>query len=125
MSDFSVAFNFTIPPGAGQTVVTEFDTLLGNCDVTEILITFPPGCAGLVGVAVFAGGSPAYPNQAGQFFTFDDYTYLQEVSNQLNSGQWSLMGYNLDINPHTIQVVYKCNNLVISPTVPVSAPLSL
>lgn len=105
MSDFTQIFNIQIP--AGSTVQTLLDTPLnlGLCEVERFFITFPSGCAGLVGVSIFAGGSPAYPNQRNKFFAFDDYTYVQDVSNQINSGQWDIVAYNLDYLIHTIQVI--------------------
>jgi len=105
VSDFTKVYDITVP--AGSTVMTLLDTPLniGLCVVERFFITFPPGCVGLVGVSIFAGGSPAYPNQQGRYFAFDDYTYEQDVSNQINSGQWDIVSYNLDYLNHTIQVI--------------------
>ena len=125
MADFSQSIQCTVPPGFGTQTLQGFPANLPDCIVVKILVTFPPGCAGLVGVSLFAGGSPAYPNVAGQYMAFDDYTLDQDVSNQIQTGQWDVIAYNLDINPHTLQVVFECDNLALSPAVPLSPPVSL
>jgi hypothetical protein len=36
---------------------------------------------------------------------------VQEVANQINSGDWSILAYNIDYFDHTLQVVVKCDNI--------------
>lgn len=105
MSDFTKVYDITVPAGNAVQALQDTPLNLGLCVVERFFVTFPPGCVGLVGVSIFAGGSPAYPNQQGGFFAFDGYTYEQDVSNQINSGQWDIVAYNLDYLDHTIQVI--------------------
>ena len=125
MSDYTQVFDLTIPAGNGVATPVEYATPVGICDVERILITFPPGCAGLVNACIFAAHSPAYPNLANTYLAYDDYTYDQAVTNQINSGQWSIEAYNLDYFPHLLQVVFMCNLIAQSPTSPATQPISL
>jgi hypothetical protein len=111
MADTSLAFNITFAAGNGAKTVSDVATLLGPCHVRRILVTWPTGCAGLVGVQIKAGGSAAFPSNATQYMLFDGYTYDTAVTNQLDSGQWVVEGYNLDFLPHTIQVIYEFDYL--------------
>lgn len=115
MSDFTQSIAVTIPAGTTAANPYTQQTPLGDCDVQSITLTFPPGCAGLVGATINAAGSPAYPNQPGQYFVFDDYIFEQTVSRQIQSGQWSVTGYNTDTNNHTVQVIFQANYIAAPP----------
>ena len=125
MSDFTKVFDIQVP--AGNSVATLLDTPLnlGLCTVERFFITFPPGCVGLVGVAIYAGGSPAYPNQQNAYFAFDDYTYKQDISSQINSGQWDIVAYNLDYLNHTIQIIAQADYVSNLMTLGSSSAISL
>lgn len=86
-----------------------FNHTLGLADVQRILCVFPPGCAGLVGMSWHLGGSPVYPNVGNQFYAFDDYTYVLDVTNQVTTGQWAVAAYNYDYLDHNLQLVYEYN----------------
>jgi hypothetical protein len=60
---------------------------------------------------ILAGGGNAFPNQAGQFLAFDDYTYVVDVTNQTDTGNWSIVSYNLDYIDHDPIVVFEFNYL--------------
>lgn len=125
MADFVFIAEHTVPAGNGAQVVSTFNDSLGLCWVEQIELTFPPGCAGLVGGRLRVGGSSVYPNQTNQYFIHDDYIVRIPVTNQVSSGQWALSAYNLDFVPHILQVSYYCNYVVYSPGQPISAPISL
>jgi hypothetical protein len=125
MSDFTKVYEIDFPAGNGSPEYAQLDTPLGLADVQEILITFPPGCAGLVGIQIRAGGSPAFPNDDGSYFVFDDYTLVQSVANQIKTGQWTVAGYNSDYIDHVVQVIYMANNVVYGPSISSSQPVSL
>lgn len=123
MSDAVKAFTVTIP--ANTTLAEEFKTPLGLANVEDILIVVPPGPAGLVGFQIWAGGSPAYPLESDQYFIFDDYTYDQAVSSQIDSGQWSIYAYNTDVFDHILHVYYRYNYVTYSPSPSLSPVLSV
>ena len=115
MSDSTYVVGLSIPAGNGVATYSVFKTPLGDSNVEEIQISFPPGCNGLVGAKIYAGGASAYPNDPLNYFVFDDYVYIQQVSNQINSGDWSIGLFNTDYVPHIIRVIYKFNYLTSSP----------
>jgi hypothetical protein len=85
----------------------------------------PPGPAGLVGFAIYGGGSQIFPQQNDTWFIFDDYVYDQAVSNQIDSGQWAIVAYNLDVFDHTLQFYFYTNNISYSPGPDLSIHVSL
>lgn len=125
MSDFMNITDLTVPANTAQATPINQPILLGLCKVDKVQITFPPGCSGLVGAAIYAGGSPAYPNQSNKYLAFDDLTFNQDVANQINSGQWAVVAYNTDVIPHTLQVIFHADYLVQDQSAPSSAPISL
>lgn len=111
MADASQGEIWIVQPNTGPGNNLTFPTELGPSRVSRILITWPAGCAGQVFVQVQASGGYAFPNQAGQFMAFDDYTYAIDVSNQTTSGHWRLYMYNSDVTAHAIQVIYEYDYL--------------
>lgn len=111
--------------GNGSQIFFTFPMPLGPSKVRRILITFPPGCGGLVGVAITAGGSAAFPVNNQSFFSFDDYTYRFDVQNQLDSGNWGLVYYNRDYIDHAIQVIMEYDYLGVGPGITQQPPVSL
>lgn len=106
MTDAVQAFTLTIPSGGSPSTVFFVDCELGDSNVTQIILVFPPGCSGNVGVRVESGGAQLYPLVAGTWFMLDDYTLLIPVTNQINSGQWHVAGYNQDFYDHTITAYF-------------------
>ena len=123
MADAVQSFGITIVGNHPQ--FTVFNHQLPLCTVERILITWPPGCAGLVQVIVLAGGNFAYPSVNGQAFEFDDYTLDIAVGNPLNSGQWGAMVNNTDVIPHQVHVTYFYNYWVLQNSGQSSQPVSL
>jgi|ERR1700749_836891 len=111
MADALKVFQPILPAGNGATNVLNFDTLLGASIVRRILITWPAGCGGLVGVRIEAGQGFAFPSDGVNFLSFDDYTYAFDVDNQIDSGQWRMVTYNRDFVVHLVQVVYEYDYL--------------
>lgn len=102
VTDVVQAFPLTIPANGTVNNIFFVDCELGVSNVSKILLTFPPGCAGQVGIRIEHGGAQVYPLKPGTFFIFDDFTLEIDVSGQSNSGQWHVAGYNTDVFPHTI-----------------------
>jgi hypothetical protein len=125
MPDVSYVADLVLPAGNGAQSFNSIDAPLGDSSVRRILLTFPPGCAGLVGVVIFAGGSVAYPINGDKYFVFDDYTYVLEAKGQITSGQWKVVGYNTDYYQHTIQVIFEYDYLIQGPALPSGLPVSI
>jgi hypothetical protein len=88
-------------------------------------MTWPAGCGGLVFLQIQAGNGYAFPNEQNMFLAFDDYTYTFDVNNQINSGQWSIVGYNLDFILHDPIVVFEFDYLRGTQTSTSVTPISL
>jgi hypothetical protein len=112
MADASQVFNFPVPPGNGSSALSSMSMNLGLSEVTGFSVRFPAGCCGLVGVAIYAAHSPAFPVGANQYWAFDDYIYVSTVTNQIQTGQWGLVCYNLDAFTHTIQCVMEYDYVI-------------
>jgi hypothetical protein len=105
MPDASQVFTVTAPAGNGSTTSAYYPLAIGLAEVVNCIITWPAGCAGLVGVVLMAANSPAFPRQQNTYLAFDDYVYEFGVTNQIQTGDWGLQIYNADYFNHTIQVV--------------------
>lgn len=103
MTDAVQAFTLGIPAGNGSTLEWGIQCNLGWSNVTQIIIVFPPGPSGLVGVRIGYAGGFVYPAERGQYFVADDYKLVIPVTNQQQAGQWTLNGYNKDQFFHNIQ----------------------
>ena len=111
MVDASQVFIPSLPAGNGARNIETLPCPLGPSIVRRISITWPAGCGGLVFIQIQAGNGYAFPNQQGQFLAFDDYTYTFDVHNQINSGQWSIVAYNVDFIGHDPIVVFEFDYL--------------
>jgi hypothetical protein len=111
MADASKAFTIVVQPGSTPSAPVAFALPLGSCIVRRILLTWPPGCGGLCGVQIQAGASGAFPSNPLTYFVFDDYTYAFDVDNQIDSGVWSTLMYNIDQIGHGIQFVFEYDYL--------------
>jgi hypothetical protein len=125
MTDVVRGFTLNIPGGGSVSNIFFVDCELGISNVTKILLSFPPGCAGLVGIRVEHGGNQLYPQDPGTFFIFDDYPLEIPVTNQGNAGQWHVAGYNTDFYPHLIQAYFYYDYVDIGSAQSASLPVSL
>lgn len=76
-------------------------------------------------VSIQAGNGFAFPSKPGQYLAFDDYTYAFDVSNQIDSGQWSVVFYNLDFIDHDPIVVFEYDYLRGTVTAASATPIAL
>lgn len=111
MVDASQAYILSFPGGGSPAALQTVTTDLGPCNVRRILITWPVGCGGRLFLSIRAAGGFAFPNMDGQFLAFDDYTYAFDVSNQTDSGKWSVVGWNSDLIEHDPIITYEFDYL--------------
>lgn len=72
--------------------------------VEEIEVRIPPGPRGEMGFAIGSAGVPVLPFAAGSFIVTDDEAIRWPVEGQVDSGSWSLFGYNTGQFDHTVYV---------------------
>ena len=109
MSDTTLVYNITVNAGDGGNTTTYYAFNFGDYSTETIYITFPAGCAGLVGVRLEFNDTPTYPAGSDQFWFYDDYVLQQDVSSQPTTGQWRAAFQNTDWNPHTLQFDFRLN----------------
>lgn len=125
MTDAVSAFPFILAPN-GSSLSPQIETCdLPESRVSQILLTFPPGCSGLVGVQVRYANNPVYPIGGSSFFVLDDYTIVIPVSNQRTGGQWSLAGYNTDVYQHAVRAYFYFDYVDVAAAAPPSGLISL
>lgn len=125
MTDAVQSFPLTIPAGNGSFLEWGVSCPLGWSNVTQIILVFPPGCAGLVGVRLGYAGGYVYPAQQGQYFVADDYNLAIPVTNQQQAGQWTLNGYNRDTYQHTVDGWFFYDYIIGTESSPSSGLVSL
>lgn len=114
------SFACTITAGTAKATPATVQTKLGQRLVRAVSILFPAGCAGLVGVALSAANTPVIPFGLAQWLVADGEDLHYELDDQIQSGQWALVGYNLGSFDHTIYVRYELD----LPPLPSPAPVS-
>src|SRR3982074_1895637 len=114
MADTSKQFTILVPNRFSVGNSAFHDLSLGPSIVERILISFPPGAAGLVFAQVRVGGEARYPNQVPNKFYYDSFVREILVTNSPNTGAWDIFLANSDAVDHTIQVEMDYNWLTNS-----------
>lgn len=100
------AFSVTIAPGVVPAAPSIVALTMPARIVSHVRIRIPPGPLGSVGFALGSSGVPVLPYNPGAWIIGDDEVIDLDVSGQISSGAWQLIGYNTGLNPHTIQVQF-------------------
>lgn len=69
-------YSLLIPASTAQAAPVSTTMQLAHGIVHQVEIAFPPGCAGLVHVAVFRFEHQRWPTNTDQQFAWDDYTIV-------------------------------------------------
>lgn len=125
MADASRVDILSMPAGFGVGAPARWNTPLPPSIVRRISITWPAGCGGLVFLQIQAAGGFAFPSFQDQYLAFDDYTYTFDVSNQINNGNWSVVGYNTDAIGHDPIIVFEYDYLREAVSNSVTTPIAL
>jgi len=75
--------------------------------VEQVAITFPAGCAGLVGLRVLRGLFQVWPLTSGEWYISDNFTIVQPDSHKVEEGadRFRVETYNTDTKyDHTLHV---------------------
>jgi len=111
MTDASSAFPIAVPANTAKTSPVTVQCPLGWSDVQSIMLVFPAGCSGFVGLSIRYAGNPVYPVGSNAFYVLDDYVLVIPVTNQQKAGQWQVVAYNTDFYAHTPTVYFSYNYL--------------
>lgn len=109
-------FDVTIPAGTPIANPLVTPTIFETNVVRRIEWRFPGGCNGQVGIQIGARSVPVLPPVAGQYFVRSGTVQGYDLEDMPNTGDWSVIGYNLGAFPHTIHVVFLVNR--IQPSTP-------
>jgi hypothetical protein len=108
-------FQVTIPPGTLQAAPLVTPTTFEPNEVEHIEWLFPHGCNGLVGIQIGARSVPVLPPNGVNWYRHSGSESGITVEDMPVTGDWSVIGYNLGVNPHTIDVTFKVRRLAKEP----------
>ena len=94
------SFQATIPANSSATV----DIAMPPGVVEQIDIKVPPGPSGLMGFQLWVKGGQVIPRQQGAYIVTDDRQLSWRLTDLPDTGAWQVVGYNLDIYDHTIEL---------------------
>lgn len=118
------AFSVTIPANTPKSANFTADMSFPARVVREIDIRVPPGPGGEVGFAIGSSGVPILPYQAGAFIVTDNEDINWPLEDQIDSGSWTLFGYNTGQFPHTLYVRFRLDQVRRgAPSSPIDATL--
>lgn len=129
MSSTEVAERIEIIPvtiAANTAIATPSTTALAIPQgvMTRIEMRWPPGPAGLVGIRVAHSSQVIIPRTGNNWLISDDEAIDWPVEGYPTGNKWSVVGYNTDINPHTIYFRFHLNELVSKvQAMPVAVPI--
>jgi hypothetical protein len=99
-------FPVTIPAGTTQAVPLVTATTFEPNVVEHIAWLFPAGCNGLVGIRIGARNVPVLPSGRANWFTRSGDSNDLAVTDMPVTGDWSVIGYNTGVFPHTVHVTF-------------------
>lgn len=96
--------------------------------VEKVGIRIPPGPNGVLGFALGAAGQAFLPVNAGAFIVANDEEIDWPLDEQITSGAWQAMTYNIGQYPHTIYITFSLSLIrdpaAITPPAPTLTDLS-
>lgn len=105
------AFAVTIPAGTPASAPVYTAIPFAARVPESVVIRFPPGPGGLVGVQLTISGNAVIPSQLGGWLIGDDEDMPWDLQGYPDSGAWQLLGYNTGLYDHTIYVRWGLNTI--------------
>lgn len=109
-------FDVTIPAGTPKTKPLVVPTTFNARIVDSIRWEFPAGCNGQVGIQIGSRNLPILPLAVGEYFVHSGGASGYDVRDMPDGGDWSVIGYNTGVFPHTIRVDFRLS--VLPPKTP-------
>lgn len=116
-------FQVLIPHGTAKTAGFSADMSFPPRFVSGIQIRVPPGPRGEVGFAIGSAGQAIIPYQQGQYIVTDDEIIDWALEGYVQSGSWTLFGYNTGQYDHTIYITFLLAILASASTGGGTAPI--
>lgn len=107
MQTFTRVFQVTLAAGIIPAAPLVTTCQLPQCVVEHISWLFPSGCNGLVGIQIGTRKVPILPYDVTQFMVDSGGSSSTDVTDMHETGDWSVIGYNLGSVPHTVSVTFK------------------
>jgi hypothetical protein len=112
------SFPVTIPAGTPKAAPLVTLTRFEQNTVDRIEWVFPDGCNGQVGIQIGARAIPIIPNDKTQFFIRSGSAQGVDVEGLHNTGDWSVIGYNTGVFPHTVDVTFRVHRNIQPEPIP-------
>lgn len=97
----------TIPAGTPIATPVEIPTKFAPGIVEAIGWRFPGGCNGQVGIKIASSHVAVFPSALAEWIVQSGDLGGYDVADFPDSGDFSVLGYNLGTFPHTIQIRYR------------------
>jgi hypothetical protein len=97
-------FTATIPAGTLTSAPVSVPMNLDTWDIEQFDLEVPSGPSGLMGFQIYNNGVGWLPYGANQWIIWDNVQKSYALTDQPNAGGWAIVGYNLDLYPHTVTV---------------------
>jgi len=107
MQTFLRHVDVLIPAGTPKATPQVSTFQFGTMVMQRIEWMFPHGCNGLVGIQIGARAVQILPYDRGVFFIRSGDTAGVDLTDMHDTGDWSVIGYNTGVHPHTIRVTFK------------------
>lgn len=104
-------FDVTIPSGTRPSAPLVTPTVMDTLVIDHIRWTFPPGCQGMVGIQIGAREIAILPTNPAFWFVRSGDSAGYDLTEQHDTGDWSVIGYNSGAFNHTIQVEFTAHKL--------------
>jgi hypothetical protein len=108
-------FSVTIPAGTPQGTPLTTPTTFEPDVVERVEWLFPHGCNGLVGIQIGARSVQVLPTTPGALFKRSGDSHGIDLQEVHVTGDWSVIGFNTGVNPHTIDVTFHTHRLEKQP----------
>lgn len=99
-------FAVTIPAGTAKATPQVTPTTFDDMVIDRIEWYFPQGSAGVVGVQIGARSVQVLPTNTGTYFVRSGDSTGFDVTDLPTTGDWSVIGYNTGLFPHTVYVTF-------------------
>lgn len=118
MAEEVYSFTANIPAGTAIATPVTVDMSTPTRTIDRIQIVVPTGPNGLVGFAIANAGVPVIPRNRGGWIIANGEVVDWALQEQITSGSWQLIGYNLGQYSHNLYVRLLMDLVGVEPVSP-------